>query len=119
MLTLYGCILVRPLHLGTACSAPSDCILVRSKQRGLKETITIHYSKINHDQCLTSVLVTCPIEFVIPIFAAMTTLAYILLHTFWGVIFFAGLDRGNYIYPGIVLATHMFVSCMVSTMGKD
>jgi len=42
--------------------------------------------------------------------SAFLTLCFIFLHTFWGVIFFAGLDRRNFIPPVIVVATHMLVS---------
>ena len=45
---------------------------------------------------------------------AFLTLCFILLHTFWGVVFFAGLDRKNYIMPGVVFLSHMLVSCLVS-----
>ncbi|KAI8781164.1 gamma-secretase subunit Aph-1 [Biomphalaria glabrata] len=40
------------------------------------------------------------------------TLCFILLHTMWGVIFFAGMDRKCYFYVAYVVATHMLVSCL-------
>lgn len=45
--------------------------------------------------------------------SAATTLCFILLHTFWSVIFFHALDNGNKI-PHLVwvVGSHMFVSCL-------
>jgi anterior pharynx defective protein 1 len=50
--------------------------------------------------------------------SAYTTLAFILLHTFWGVIFFQALDARNYILVGYVVATHLTVSCL-SLVNQD
>ena len=44
--------------------------------------------------------------------SAFLTLCFVLLHTVWGVIFFAALDKGRYVYVIGVVAAHMFVSCM-------
>ncbi|XP_012252601.1 gamma-secretase subunit Aph-1 [Athalia rosae] len=46
------------------------------------------------------------------IISAATTLCFILLHTFWGVIFFAALDRRSKGHLGWVVGSHLFVSCM-------
>lgn len=46
------------------------------------------------------------------IISASTTLCFILLHTFWGVIFFAALDRQKWGQIGWVVGSHLFVSCM-------
>ncbi|ESO95350.1 hypothetical protein LOTGIDRAFT_116865 [Lottia gigantea] len=45
--------------------------------------------------------------------SAFLTLCFILLHTFWGVIFFNALDRKRYIFVAGVVASHMLVSCLV------
>ncbi|GLV48661.1 anterior pharynx defective 1 [Carabus blaptoides fortunei] len=44
--------------------------------------------------------------------SAATTLCFILLHTFWSVIFFNALDNKNYLHLAWVVVTHMFVSCL-------
>lgn len=44
--------------------------------------------------------------------SAATALCFILLHTFWSVIFFSAMDNRNYIYIAWVLGTHMIVSCL-------
>nr|CAD7411205.1 unnamed protein product [Timema cristinae] len=44
--------------------------------------------------------------------SSATALCFILLHTFWGVIFFSGMDTKNYARLAIVVCGHMFVSCM-------
>ncbi|XP_052802420.1 gamma-secretase subunit Aph-1-like isoform X2 [Mya arenaria] len=44
--------------------------------------------------------------------SAFLTLCIILLHTFWGVIFFNALDTKQYINLAIVVASHMLVSCL-------
>lgn len=44
--------------------------------------------------------------------SAFLTLCFILLHMFWGVIFFHGMDRQKYVLPAIVVASHMLVSCL-------
>ena len=44
--------------------------------------------------------------------SAFLSLCFVLLHTVWGVIFFAALDKGRYVYVIGVVAAHMFVSCM-------
>lgn len=46
------------------------------------------------------------------IISASTTLCFILLHTFWGVIFFAALDNEKWGQIVWVVASHLFVSCM-------
>ncbi|KAK2577426.1 hypothetical protein KPH14_003533 [Odynerus spinipes] len=46
------------------------------------------------------------------IISASTTLCFILLHTFWGVIFFAALDRQKWGQIIWVVGSHLFVSCM-------
>lgn len=46
------------------------------------------------------------------IISAATTLCFILLHTFWGVIFFSALDKKNWGHIIWVVGTHLFVSCM-------
>lgn len=46
------------------------------------------------------------------VISAATTLCFILLHTFWGVIFFAALDRRSTLHIGWVVASHLFASCM-------
>lgn len=46
------------------------------------------------------------------IVSAATTLCFILLHTFWSVIFFSALDRKNWGQIIWVVASHLFVSCM-------
>lgn len=44
--------------------------------------------------------------------SAATTLCFILLHTFWSVIFFNALDNRNIIHISWVVGSHMFVSCL-------
>lgn len=44
--------------------------------------------------------------------SAFMTLCFILLHTAWGVIFFAALDKKNYISVALVVAAHMLISCL-------
>uniref|UniRef100_A0A6M2E039 Putative gamma-secretase subunit aph-1 n=1 Tax=Xenopsylla cheopis TaxID=163159 RepID=A0A6M2E039_XENCH len=44
--------------------------------------------------------------------SAGTTLCFILLHTFWGVIFFNALDNRNYGLILWVIGSHLFVSCL-------
>ncbi|XP_015183259.1 PREDICTED: gamma-secretase subunit Aph-1 [Polistes dominula] len=46
------------------------------------------------------------------IVSASTTLCFILLHTFWGVIFFAALDKQKWGQIVWVVGSHLFVSCM-------
>ncbi|XP_003395060.1 gamma-secretase subunit Aph-1 [Bombus vosnesenskii] len=46
------------------------------------------------------------------IISAATTLCFILLHTFWGVVFFSALDRKNWGQVIWVVGSHLFVSCM-------
>ena len=45
--------------------------------------------------------------------SSFTTLAFILLHTFWGVIFFKACDNNNYILIGYVVASHLIASGIV------
>jgi anterior pharynx defective protein 1 len=42
--------------------------------------------------------------------SAATALCFILLHTFWSVIFFSAMDNRNYLHIAWVLGTHMMVS---------
>ncbi|KAG8225936.1 hypothetical protein J437_LFUL005973 [Ladona fulva] len=44
--------------------------------------------------------------------SAATALCIILLHTFWGVIFFSAVDKSNYLQLLWVLGSHMLVSCL-------
>jgi len=44
--------------------------------------------------------------------SALMTLCMIFLHTFWGIVFFAGLDRKNYGMPAAVILSHLLVSCL-------
>jgi len=44
--------------------------------------------------------------------SALTTLAFILLHTAWGVIFFQALDAKNFYLVGYVVVSHLTVSCI-------
>lgn len=46
------------------------------------------------------------------IISAATTLCFILLHTFWGVVFFAALDKKDWGQVVWVVASHLFVSSM-------
>jgi gamma-secretase subunit aph-1, putative len=46
--------------------------------------------------------------------SAFTTHAFILLHTFWGIIFFKALDSKKYILVFYVILTHIVVSSLVS-----
>lgn len=48
------------------------------------------------------------------IVSAFMTLAFVLLHTAWGVIFFHSLDAKNYLLTLYVVLTHLAVSCLVS-----
>lgn len=44
--------------------------------------------------------------------SAFLTLCFILLHTFWGVLFYNGLDKKRYWMVAYVVVTHMLVSCL-------
>ncbi|KAH0567508.1 gamma-secretase subunit Aph-1 [Cotesia glomerata] len=46
------------------------------------------------------------------IMSAATTLCFILLHTFWGVIFFSAVDEKKWTHIAWVVLSHLFVSCM-------
>ncbi|KAG8037343.1 hypothetical protein G9C98_005553, partial [Cotesia typhae] len=46
------------------------------------------------------------------IMSAATTLCFILLHTFWGVIFFSAADEKKWTHIAWVVLSHLFVSCM-------
>ncbi|BFZ05258.1 hypothetical protein BsWGS_08297 [Bradybaena similaris] len=48
--------------------------------------------------------------------SAFLTLCFILLHTVWGVVFFAALDKKNYVIVAGVFTSHMLVSCLVSIL---
>ena len=45
--------------------------------------------------------------------AAFLTLCFAVLHMFWGVLFFNGLDTKRYWLIAYVVCTHMLVSCLV------
>ena len=47
--------------------------------------------------------------------SAFTTLAFVLLHTFWGVIFFQSMDRSQYIKASYVVLSHFAVSYVTLT----
>ena len=51
--------------------------------------------------------------------SAASTLCFILLHTFWGVIFFSALDTKNWFQITWVVGSHMFASCMTLLNGYD
>lgn len=44
--------------------------------------------------------------------SAILTMCFILLHTFWGVIFFAAIDKKNYVHISWVVISHLLVSCL-------
>lgn len=44
--------------------------------------------------------------------SAFLTLCFILLHTFWGIIYFDGCRRRRYYQPIIVVVLHMALSCL-------
>ncbi|KAL4225370.1 Notch receptor processing [Mactra antiquata] len=44
--------------------------------------------------------------------SAFLTLCFVLLHTFWGIIFFNAFDKKRYVYVAVVVASHMLVSCL-------
>lgn len=44
--------------------------------------------------------------------SSATTLCFILLHTFWGIIFFSALDTKNWLQIVWVVGSHMFASCI-------
>jgi anterior pharynx defective protein 1 len=46
--------------------------------------------------------------------SAATTLCFILLHTFWGVIFFAAMDANHRWKIAFVVGSHLFISSLVS-----
>ena len=47
--------------------------------------------------------------------SSLLCMAMILLHTFWGVIAFNAWDQRNWFHLMYVWATHLTVSCLVST----
>lgn len=49
--------------------------------------------------------------------SSSTTLSFILLHTFWGVIFFSALDNKNWGQIAWVICSHLFVSAMTLLNG--
>lgn len=51
------------------------------------------------------------------IISAATTLAFILLHTFWGVVFFSALDHKKWGQVAWVVGSHLFVSAMTLLNG--
>lgn len=44
--------------------------------------------------------------------SALTTLAFVLLHTCWGVVFFHALDHGRTTLAGLVVLFHLGASCL-------
>ncbi|XP_064476822.1 gamma-secretase subunit Aph-1-like [Ornithodoros turicata] len=44
--------------------------------------------------------------------SALTTLAFVLLHTCWGVVMFHALDHGRIALAGLVVVLHMGASCL-------
>ena len=48
--------------------------------------------------------------------SAVTTLCFVLLHTAWGVLFFHALDKKQYLALMWVVASHLFVSCLVNNI---
>lgn len=46
------------------------------------------------------------------VISAAITLCFILLHTFWGVIFFSAMDKKKLGHLVWVVGSHLFVSCM-------
>lgn len=51
--------------------------------------------------------------------SAFLTLCFILLHTFWGIIFFDGFRKQKYYQPVAVLFSHMLVSCLTLLNQQD
>ena len=51
------------------------------------------------------------------VISAATTLAFILLHTFWGVVFFSALDNKKWGQVAWVVGSHLFVSAMTLLNG--
>lgn len=49
-----------------------------------------------------------------PLSAAFLTAAIILLHTFWGVVFFDACERKRYWTLGLVVGSHLLISGLVS-----
>ena len=60
------------------------------------------------------VLIACEVTPFLP--AAFLTLCFILLHTFWGVLFFNAMDKKRYWMIAYVVGTHMLVSCLVRSI---
>jgi len=44
--------------------------------------------------------------------SALTTLCFIFLHIFWGILFFNGLNQKSYIEVGAVISSHLLLSCL-------
>ena len=51
------------------------------------------------------------------IISAATTLSFILLHTFWGIVFFSALDNKKWGQVSWVVGSHLFVSAMTLLNG--
>ena len=105
----YACVL--SLYLNNSKSfRRSYCVYVFlsiAVQRYSSE-YSLKHSCNYHQQLLTTLTV---------ILAAFLTLCFVLLHVFWGVIFYDGLDKKKnrqYIYPAVAILTHLLVSCVVS-----
>ncbi|KAI0237524.1 Gamma-secretase subunit Aph-1b [Lamellibrachia satsuma] len=52
------------------------------------------------------------------IVSSLATLCFVLLHTFWGIIFFNGMSQKCYHQVAVVVASHMLVSCL-SLLNQD
>ncbi|PRD28484.1 UNVERIFIED_CONTAM: aph-1 [Trichonephila clavipes] len=48
--------------------------------------------------------------------SAFTTLAFTLLHTFWGVIFFHAWDNRSYVKIAFVFISHLFISALLALL---
>lgn len=51
-------------------------------------------------------------------YSSLTTLAFVLLHTFWGIIFFRAWDHRNYILVSYVIISHYAASGIVSKLAS-
>lgn len=51
--------------------------------------------------------------------SAFTTLCFVMLHTFWGIVFCVGLDKKQYLNPSLVVLSHMLVSCLTLLNERD
>jgi len=53
------------------------------------------------------------------IVSAFLTLAFVILHTAWGVIFFQALDEKNFYLVSYVVSSHLVVSCISLLNGEQ